>query len=439
MRYSVYSGVIQNRSKTQKILLAVAGLAFTAAFALSSVIPALARGGGGGDNESNYIVVSSNNENGWTFNPDPVYATPYEFNYEQASVGNGSLEVEPIGSTPAHKFIAAKTMGIPVADLNSIAYDFLIAGDGTASDAAHFYLNVYTNLPSSATFYDCRFDYVPATGSTASFTTAMFSSTDVPADVADRPDMFTCPATLAGMPAGSTISFVALNVGDTSTNDVGLGGYLDKAVFDTVSSVTTYDFEPPKVQWQYVGPLNAGEELNKQACANLARNPKLVDVTQTIENDIDSGVTRPAWAEDNYTRSIKIFKTNQPNVYCAVLYYDGVFETFVGDSPQGTGNIPGGLQGTMVGGYRAIITGTYNPSKPTSGYIGNYDYGCDSTGACTNRVDWTTFYFDQPISGFDFEWWGWKYVSNEQDHKSRWINACEGPDPDCPGNSGDIL
>ena len=195
----------------------------------------------------------------------------------------------------------------------------------------------------------------------------------------------------------------------------------------------------PNGGWVAVGPLDAADELNKRSCENLAKNPKLVDVTQAITNDDDSGVGGNAWAHDDYTRNIKVFKTTTQNVYCVVLNYDGVFETYAGASPQNTGVIPAGIQGTMRGGYRAIVTGVFNPTQPTSGFIGNFDYQCDGSFNCPGYVSWTTFYFDQPTSGFDYQWWGWKYSTDDVGHKSRWINACTGPDLDCPGNAGDIL
>jgi len=62
--------------------------------------------------------------------------------------------------------------------------------------------------------------------------------------VGDRADdNNTCPTTLGGMPAGSTVRAFTLNVGDTSLNDAGVGGYLDNVVVDQSSSNTTYDFE----------------------------------------------------------------------------------------------------------------------------------------------------------------------------------------------------
>jgi hypothetical protein len=202
------------------------------------------------------VVVTPSNNQGWVFNGDPTTSTPYEFNENEASIGEGSLYVKPIGANPADKFIAAKTLNIPAIDLESVSYDFLIAGDGTAADEEQFYLNVYTKLAGSTAYYNCRFDYVPATGSTSDFTTATFMATDTPVNVGDRPaDAFTCPATLAEMPADSTVSFVALNVGDTSMNDQGLAGYLDNVVITTAAGSTIYDFE-----------TNPTVLANKEAC-----------------------------------------------------------------------------------------------------------------------------------------------------------------------------
>ena len=206
------------------------------------------------------VTVTPSNSQGWSFNPDPTTATPYEFSEDEASIGEGSLFVPSIGANASDKFIAAKSLGGEVADLQSVGYDFLIAGNGDAADANQFYLNVYTNLAGSSTFYDCRFDYTPTTGSTADFTTALFATTDTPVNVGDRTaggDTFDCPNTLAEMPAGSTVSVITLNVGDTSTSDVGLAGYLDRAVVTTTSGDTTYDFEQDPVT------LNNKDECKK--------------------------------------------------------------------------------------------------------------------------------------------------------------------------------
>lgn len=238
MRYDIYKGVkrIKTRFDLSKSFMGLVALALPAVLFIST---------GGAQAAASTVVVTPANNQGWVFNPDPANATPYNFTEDEASIGQGSLFVQPIGASPAQKFIATKTLNTPVANVNSIAYDFMIAGNGTIASANQFYLNVYTNLHGSTTFYDCRFDYVPLTGSTTDFTTATFNATDVPTNVRDRDltDIFTCPTTLAGMPAGSTVSFIAINVGDTTISDVGLAGYLDKVVLSLGNNVTTYDFE----------------------------------------------------------------------------------------------------------------------------------------------------------------------------------------------------
>ena len=216
---------------------------------------------------NNVIVVQSNtasgeNQPGWLFNRDVSTSTPFEFNSVKHSIGLGSLYVKPIAANPSDKFIAENFLRTPVADVSSIAYDFLIAGNGTTASANQFYLNVYTTIDNSTRFYDCRYDYVPTTGSTSNFTTATFNATDIPVLVtrrgtADPATPTPCPTTLAGMPAGSYIRAFSISVGDTSASDTGLAGYLDKVVVAKTSGTTTYDFEPT------VGP-----PTNKDQCKN---------------------------------------------------------------------------------------------------------------------------------------------------------------------------
>lgn len=190
------------------------------------------------------VTVTESNKQTWVFNPDLANATPYNFTGDKASLGEGSLYVQPLPAEGARKFIATKPLNVPVQNYVGTSYDFQIAGDETVADAEQYYLNVYTNLPGSNTFYDCRYDYTPTTGSTTEFTTASFSATSTPAAVGDRSgDNFTCPATLDDMPDDSIVKAVALNLGDTSTNDEGLAGYFDAVVISTVGDVRIYDFE----------------------------------------------------------------------------------------------------------------------------------------------------------------------------------------------------
>lgn len=220
------------------------------------------------------VRVTRDGQAGWLFNRDASTSTPYEFTTDEASTGYGSIYVPPITNQtgegdpdPKDKFIAEQFVDIPAADLESISYDFLIAGDGTAADANEFYLNIYTVLPESdpETFYDCRFDYVPATGSTTEFTTATFEDGDTANNVRARSGV-TCPGTLDGLPEETTVKFFSISVGDTSTNDTGVAGYYDvNVVVETTDGTTTYDFEPtPKVicgdgRYEDLGFKNQGQ------------------------------------------------------------------------------------------------------------------------------------------------------------------------------------
>lgn len=221
-------------------------------------------------------TAAAENQPGWLFNRDTSTDTPYEFNEDQASIGTGSLYVLPIGANAADKFIGENFINSPIADVNSISYDFLIGSGGVATQEEQFYMNVYANFGVSADdkFYDCRYNVVPTVGSVAGFTTVTFDPTQaypVTTRGGASASPFVCPAVPADMDllsAGSNIRAFALNVGDTSASDVGLDGYLDNVVVGLDSGVTTYDFElnaptPTPTPTPIVGP-----PANKNACKN---------------------------------------------------------------------------------------------------------------------------------------------------------------------------
>lgn len=195
-------------------------------------------------------TATGENQPGWLFNRDTTTDTPFEFNTDEASIGAGSLHVLPIGANPADKMVAEFFLLSPLAEVETISYDFQIGDVGDVTDANQFYLNVYANFAVSDDnkFYDCRYEVVPALGSTAAFTTVTFDPTQ-PYPVTTRSGTsaspFPCPAVPAEMGAGATLRMFALNVGDSSGSDVGLGGYLDNVVVTLVGGdATTYDFDP---------------------------------------------------------------------------------------------------------------------------------------------------------------------------------------------------
>jgi hypothetical protein len=183
---------------------------------------------------------------GWWFNRDTDTDTPFGFTTDEASIGGGSLYVEPIGNNPADKFIAEYFYLEEIANVNSISYDFKTAN---TADASQFYLNLYVNDGSNpAEFYDCRYNIVPTGVSpdpVTGFTTVTYDFDD-PTSVTQRSSssILPCPASPADLPEGAVLRAASINVGDATASDVGLEGYLDNVVLSTTSGTTTFDFEP---------------------------------------------------------------------------------------------------------------------------------------------------------------------------------------------------
>ncbi len=200
------------------------------------------------------VVVTGNsagaeNQPGWLFNRDLSTSTPFVFNTNEASIGFGSLYILPIGSTPANKMVAENFVNTPVEDVNAISYDFLIGSGGSLTDSDQFYMNVYANFGESddLKYYDCRYNIIPSEGSMTNFTTVEFDPTKSYSVTTRGSSPYTCPSVPADMnslSSGSNIRMFALNVGDTSANDVGLDGYLDNVVVNTIAGETIYDFDP---------------------------------------------------------------------------------------------------------------------------------------------------------------------------------------------------
>lgn len=203
---------------------------------------------------STFVVTgdtsAGENQPGWLFNRDSVSA--YEFNTDAASIGQGSLYVQPITTPASNKFIGENFLNTAIADVTSISYDFKIGPSASSTQEEQFYMNVYANFGESdpLKYYDCRYDVVPTVGSQNGFTTVTFDPTKaypVTTRGGASASPHTCPAVPADMDTlspGSRIRMFALNVGDTSANDVGVDGYLDNVVVTTTAGVTTYDFEP---------------------------------------------------------------------------------------------------------------------------------------------------------------------------------------------------
>jgi len=200
-------------------------------------------------------TATGENEPGWLFNRDANTQSPYEFVLGTSTIGTGSLFINPITNSingSNDKFIAELFLLSPIAELDSLTYDFNIAAVD-ATDENEFYMSVYANfgVSGSTKYYDCRYSVV---GVVDGWTTVTFDPTQnypVTTRGGASASPYTCPASPADMDnlsASSTIRAIALNVGDTSANDQDVSGYFDNVVVVQTTGIhtgtTIYDFEP---------------------------------------------------------------------------------------------------------------------------------------------------------------------------------------------------
>ena len=276
------------------------------------------------------------NQSGWLFNRDLGTATPFVFDTDASSIGIGSVHILPIGANAADKFIAEDFINEPIANVNSISYDFMIGSGGTASDENQFYMSVYANFGESdpLKFYDCRYSVVPNVGSTGSFTTVTFDPTLAYPVTTRGSSPYTCPAIPADMDAlsaGSNIRVYALNVGDTSTSDVGLDGYIDNVVVDLDSGVTISDFEPFVASAEITSPLDGStqsgvvdftaeyvDEDGDDTVQWAVRSGTCAAGTGTVYGNVDGKSTPFSWNGSSFSSSIDM-TGNTPGSYCFIF------------------------------------------------------------------------------------------------------------------------
>jgi hypothetical protein len=188
--------------------------------------------------------------------------------------------------------------------------------------------------------------------------------------------------------------------------------------------------------------FNPDNQLSKSACGKNLKSP-IIDVTQKVQNDADSGVAGDYWAFDYYTKHIQVWQiapisTESAAMYCAVVAYDG--NSYAIPGQVGPGNVPSGalintstdqpVRADMSGGRRATITGILlnSPLWSIHGNVGTTNYKCDILANCSGFVSWTDQYFSTGYT-YNDDWWGWKYDAGSH---GTWINAIS-------GNSGNIL
>jgi hypothetical protein len=123
--------------------------------------------------------------------------------------------------------------------------------------------------------------------------------------------------------------------------------------------------------------------------------PMVVNAYDTARNIADLGADGHVWALDAYTETVQIWQIGT-NTYCVKRHDIGSFASFAGLSPEGTGTISAGVTGSFQGTVYIRIYGTFAPTVPTTGFVGDFDGQCQQDGTCLGiepRV--TSLYFSQ--------------------------------------------
>jgi len=113
--------------------------------------------------------------------------------------------------------------------------------------------------------------------------------------------------------------------------------------------------------------------------------PLVVDGYANLKNGFDYGADGHVWALDTFTNWVQIRHVGG-DVYCLKVHSVGTSTTIGGLSPEGTGTVRAGVTAPFDGSYYARFEGNFAPTLPTSGLIGNFDYGCQPDGVtCTGQ------------------------------------------------------
>ena len=101
------------------------------------------------------------------------------------------------------------------------------------------------------------------------------------------------------------------------------------------------------------------ESTNLDSCPTA--RPTLYDVTIGNTNVADVASDGHVWALDDYTQHVQVWKIGQKQ-YCFRIEYEGIWTSFAGVSPGGTGTISEGITGTFYGMRILRLTGEFSPS-----------------------------------------------------------------------------
>jgi hypothetical protein len=155
----------------------------------------------------------------------------------------------------------------------------------------------------------------------------------------------------------------------------------------------------------------------------------IVDVTLTIKNVDDTANDGHVWALDSVVAHMRIWRVST-NRYCVRNDDAGTFTSFAGGSPGGTGTISSGVTGTIEGTQYFRAGGTFAPTVPTSGYIGEFNPDCQPDGSCANHdYRFPNLYFSK-LTSFAFGWFSYAYDGGSH---GTWLQSTNGSSGDITG------
>ncbi len=150
----------------------------------------------------------------------------------------------------------------------------------------------------------------------------------------------------------------------------------------------------------------------------------VVDVTQDISNDPDSGNVSN-WATDAFTKNIQVWLDTDGITYCAQTTDSGTFVTNGTVSPENGFPLLQTINGTFNGGARYSISGTFlggASTWPLTGSVPANDCGGDgSTCPAGTYSQWISEYFSG--ESHTFVDWGWTYTTVGY---GTWVNQASG-------------
>jgi hypothetical protein len=173
-----------------------------------------------------------------------------------------------------------------------------------------------------------------------------------------------------------------------------------------------------------LGPQAAVAATKPDSCPT--NKPMVVDAYDTTKNTHDFAADGHVWALDNYTETIQMWRVGA-NAYCAHVHSVGSTTTFAGVSPEGTGFVPAGVTASFEGEFFVTVHGTFEPTVPTTGFIGDFDGLCDQS-ACAGTLPNLNLFF----SKINSQRYGWYHAHFD-------AGACGVWDQSVEGDTGDIV